>query len=255
MGMTPSPPGTLYLIPSNLAEGDVAWTVPPGVRQRIASLTRFIVEDAKSARRYLKRLATDVPLQSLSLATLNEHTRPEEIPRLAEPLLAGNDVGLLSEAGCPAVADPGARLVRHAHASGVKVVPLVGHSALLLALMASGLNGQRFAFHGYLPPETAGREHKLKELETQSRLHDQTQMVIETPYRNRALFESLVRVLRPDTLLCIAADLTGAAETIRTQPIAAWARKRPDIERRPAVFLFYAADSQTSQRSSRTRST
>ncbi|HRQ06024.1 MAG TPA: SAM-dependent methyltransferase, partial [Nitrosomonas halophila] len=214
--------GTLYLIPAPLGEGDLAWMLPVGVQQCLASLDRFIVEHPKTARHFLKQIGGVQPLQAIALEVLNEHTRAAELEALLAPLLAGNDVGLLSEAGCPGVADPGASLVRLAHQRHIRVVPLVGPSSILLALMASGLNGQRFCFHGYLPVEQATRNQKIAQLEKASIMADETQIFIETPYRNQRLLEALMQQCRPDTDLCVACHLTLADEYVVTRTIGEW---------------------------------
>ncbi|MCL2887123.1 MAG: SAM-dependent methyltransferase [Betaproteobacteria bacterium] len=233
--------GTLYLIPVPLGPGQAAETLHPDVLATLRPLTHFVVEQAKSARAFLKAAGTDHPLQELRLEELNEHTRSGDIERLLAPLRAGHDVGLLSEAGCPAVADPGADLVALAQRENIRVAPLVGPSSLLLALMASGLNGQRFAFHGYLPAKEAERHKALGELESESRRRQQTQLFIETPYRNQALFAAILRACRPDTRLCVATDLTLPGEAVRTRRIGEWRKEAPpDLERRPTVFLLLA---------------
>ena len=226
--------GTLYLIPVGLGGDDVASLVPPATIETARTLRTFVVENARSARGFLKAIAHPGPLQELKLLTLDEHTR--EVAPLLAPLLAGESCGLMSEAGCPAVADPGAVLVHQAHAAGIHVVPLVGGSSILLALMASGMNGQRFAFHGYLPVERAKRAHAIKALEVRSGA--ETQIFIETPYRNGALFSALLEHCRGDTLLCIAADLTSPAGFVSARPIREWKTKPPMLDRRPAVFLL-----------------
>jgi 16S rRNA (cytidine1402-2'-O)-methyltransferase len=198
-------------------------------------LQTFVVESPKSARRFLQAIGHPLPLRQIEMHVLDEHTR--DIEPLLQLLASGVDCGLMSEAGCPAVADPGAALVRRAHAAGVAVVPLVGPSSVLLALMASGLDGQRFAFHGYLPADQAGRARRLKEIEAQAA--SATQIFIETPYRNTALLRSILDECRGDTLLCIAADLTLPTATVATRAIAEWKKKPPDLDRRPAVFLLY----------------
>jgi len=170
---------------------------------------------------------------------LSEHTKADELDTLIAPLLAGKDVGLISEAGCPAVADPGANLVRLAHRKNVRVVPLVGPSSIMLALMASGMNGQRFAFHGYLPVDKAERKRKLQELEAASRSRDETQIFIETPYRNRQLLEAMVEACHGETELCVASDLTTPAERIETKTISQWKKALPQIDKQPAVFLLH----------------
>jgi 16S rRNA (cytidine1402-2'-O)-methyltransferase len=204
-------------------------------------LRHFVVENAKSARAFLKVLGYPQPLQSLELQMLNEHTPTSALKGLLAPLIRGVDCGLLSEAGCPAVADPGAALVRLAHDHGVRVVPLIGPSAPLLALMASGLNGQRFVFHGYLPTEPAKRHRKLREMEQDAEREDRTQICIEAPYRNQTLLNAILQTCRPDTVLCLAMDLTQPTEAIQTRSIQDWNEKQPHINRRPAVFLIYRA--------------
>jgi 16S rRNA (cytidine1402-2'-O)-methyltransferase len=232
---------TLYLIPVPLGPGDPAAILPPPVLERVHSLAHFIVENAKSARAFLKAAGTAVPLQQLQLAELNEHTRAADLDGLLEPLRAGHDLGLLSEAGCPAVADPGANLVALAQRAGHRVVPLVGPSSLLLALMASGLNGQCFAFHGYLPAKEAERIKALRDLEGESRRRRQTQIFIETPYRNTAVFSGILQACQPSTRIAVATELTLPGESIRTRTVAEWKKEAPpDLERRPSVFLMLA---------------
>lgn len=232
---------TLYLIPSSLAEGDPALLLPPVVLAVARSLRCFIAENAKTARSFLKAIGHPIPLREIEIAQLNEHTSPDRLPPLLAPLRRGASCGLLSEAGCPAVADPGAVLVLLAHDAGIAVRPLVGPSSILLALMASGLPGQRFAFHGYLPVPPADREERLRSLESRSRDQNETQIFIETPYRNVPLFESLIACCAPNTLLCVASDLTGVGERVTTRTIAAWrASGAPAIRNVPSVFLLSA---------------
>jgi 16S rRNA (cytidine1402-2'-O)-methyltransferase len=233
-------PGRLFLIPVPLgaAPGAAAYfaTLPAEVR----ALRRFVAESAKSARRVLRELAA-APVQSLEIGELNEHTPDRELHSLLAPLIDGQDVGLLSEAGAPAVADPGANLIALAHAHGVQVVPLVGPSALLLALMASGLEGQRFAFHGYLPQKSPQREEAIRELEERSLRRRETQLFIEAPYRNDRLFAALLSVCAADTLLCVAVDLTLPTEQIRTAAVKTWrSAPPPALADRPATFLLLA---------------
>jgi len=230
--------GTLYLIPIGLGSDDPAPLLPPATRAVLSGLRRFVVENPKSARRFLKSAGYPHPLREAGMAMLDEHTAAAELPGLIAPLLAGEDCGLMSEAGCPAVADPGANLVRLAHERGVRVVPLIGPSAILLALMASGLNGQRFEFHGYLPVDAGQRARRLRELEDQAARAGATQIFIETPYRNDTVFQAVLDHCRGDTLLCIAVDLTLPSETIATRTIARWKKSRPPLNRRPAVFLI-----------------
>jgi 16S rRNA (cytidine1402-2'-O)-methyltransferase len=233
--------GTLYLIPVPLGPVSPQDNLHPNILATIRPLTHFVVEQAKSARAFLKAAGTDLPLQELQLEELNEHTKTDALDRLLAPLRAGHDIGLLSEAGCPAVADPGANLVALAQQENIRVVPLVGPSSLLLALMASGLNGQRFAFLGYLPAKEVDRNKALRELEADSRKHKQTQLFIETPYRNRAMFDAILQTCQPSTRLCVATDLTLPGESIQTRTIAQWKKQTPpEIERRPTVFLLLA---------------
>ena len=229
--------GTLYLIPVALGGDNALSLIAPDTIDTARGLRTFIAENAKSARAFLKAIAHPGPLQELKIHTLDEHTR--DVAPLLKLLLSGEDCGLMSEAGCPAVADPGSALVRRAHGAGVRVVPLIGPSSILLALMASGMNGQHFAFHGYLPVERTERARKLKELEARAR--DETQIFIETPYRNEALLSALFQHCRGDTLLCIAADLTLPGGFVAAQTIAEWKEKPPIIDRRPAVFLLSRA--------------
>jgi len=233
-------PGILYLVPAPLGHADISLVAPQGVKRIVATLDTFIVENAKTARQYLAGLELATPLQQIKLLVLDEHTPPEELTALLKPLLSGKNVGLMSEAGCPAVADPGAALVNLAHANRIRVVPLVGPSAILLALMASGLNGQRFAFHGYLPVSSEERIKKIAELEKTSKALDQTEIFIEAPYRNRKLLQSLLETCRESTLLCLATDITLASESIATKRIGEWKSKLPQIDRRPTVYLLYA---------------
>ena len=244
--MAPHTHGTLYLIPNTLGSHDTLAAVLPVEVQAIAArCTHFVVENPKVARNFLKAVGITTPLQEVSMSELNVNTPDVDIKQLLTPLLAGYDVGLVSDAGCPAVADPGARLVAAAHAAGIAVQPLVGPSSILLALMGSGLNGQKFAFHGYLPIDAAQRQAELKKLEVESRASQQTQMFIETPYRNMQLLEALCKTLHPQTQLCVGADLTLPTQYILTQSVAEWQKCNknktwPDLHKRPTLFLFLA---------------
>lgn len=230
--------GTLYLIPSPLGESALDAILPPATLALIRRLDTFVVEHPKTARAFLKQTGAALPLQQLTLLELNEHTRGSELDALLAPLLAGKDVGLISEAGAPAVADPGASLARLAHGKGIRVTPIVGPSAILLALMASGLNGQRFVFHGYLPVDKAARASRLRELENASRQQDETQIFIETPYRNPQLFDAIMKTCSPATLLCLATDVTLASEQIQMRSVSEWKQRPPAIDKRPTVFLL-----------------
>ena len=233
--------GTLYLIPVTLGDDVLTKALPPEVVSLVQRLDTFVVENEKTARRFLGAAKTAKPVRELTLLTLNEHTPEKDLPALLAPLLAGQDVGLMSEAGCPGIADPGAQLVALCHQKGVRVVPLVGPSSILLALMASGLDGQRFAFHGYLPSEKAGRVHKLRELEADSRKHHQTQIFIETPYRNSHLLEDILATCHPATRLCVAWNLTLENERILSRPLQDWkSAALPDLHKQPAIFLLLA---------------
>ncbi|WP_075792299.1 SAM-dependent methyltransferase [Massilia putida] len=247
-------PGTLYLIPNTLGPTEAAphalsHILPEQVQDIASKLDYFVAENAKTARAFLKLVAIDHPLarplQEIQIAELNVNTPPQALAALLAPLLEGRDAGLVSEAGVPAVADPGADLVRLAHQHGVNVRPLVGPSSLLLAVMASGLNGQSFAFNGYLPTDAAQRTKRIQQLEQRSRSDKQTQLLIETPYRNGAMLEALVAACQPGTLICVATDLSLTTETVRTQTAAKWkaqlaAGKAPDFHKKPTVFLFLA---------------
>ena len=239
-------PGTLFLIPNTLGETEALSSVLPEQVQQITSqLDYFVAENAKTARAFLKLVnanhALAKPLQEITISELNVNTPAAALAGLLAPLLAGQDGGLVSEAGVPAVADPGADLVRLAHQHNIPVRPLVGPSSLLLAVMASGLNGQSFAFNGYLPTDAAQRATRIKELETRSRKEKQTQLFIETPYRNAAMLEALVAACAPSTLVCVATDLSLASETIRTMTAAQWkSAKAPDFHKKPTVFLLLA---------------
>ena len=231
--------GTLFLIPSSLGPGDAKQIVPTSALSVLTGLVRFIAENPRTARAFLKAAGYSRPLQDVEFSVLNEHTKANELGALIQPLLGGEDCGLLSEAGCPAVADPGAELVRLAHEHGVRVRPLVGPSSILLALMASGLGGQRFAFHGYLPIDAARRRAALMELERDSRRWERTQIFIEAPYRNRQLLQAILDTCHGSTLLCLATDLTLESESIRMHSVTDWKTHAPaPIDRRPTVFLI-----------------
>jgi 16S rRNA (cytidine1402-2'-O)-methyltransferase len=241
--------GTLYLIPNSLGEGALDEVLPASVRETTAQLDYFIAENAKTARAFLKLVSTThplgKPLQEIEICELNINTAASELPSLLAPLLAGRNAGLVSEAGVPAVADPGADLVRLAHQKNIPVKPLVGPSSILLALMASGLNGQSFAFQGYLPTDSGQRANRLRQLEQRSRQEKQTQIFIETPYRNEAMLEAIANHCTSSTLLTVATDLTLETETVRTQSVQVWkneitAGRFPDFKKKPTVFLLLA---------------
>ena len=230
----------LYLIPTPLGSPDTSCLLAHEQAQ-IIGLTDFVVEAEKTARAHLKHLGITTPIRELNLRPLNEHTPSHTLPELLQPLHAGRSMGLLSEAGCPAVADPGAQLVALAHQQGFEVRPLVGPSSLLLALMASGANGQNFAFKGYLPTDKAARGATLKTLEQRSQQYNETQIFIETPYRNDALLTDALAVLSPSTRLCVACDLTLPSQTILSQSVARWRRQAalPTLKKRPTIFVLH----------------
>lgn len=232
-------PGKLYLIPSPVAES-VATVVPPSTVQQIAHLRYFLAEDVRTARRYLSSLKIYPSIEELHFNVLNKDTTVTSLPDLLSPLTQ-HDMGVVSEAGCPGVADPGALAVQYAHQHQIKVIPLVGPSSLLLALMASGLNGQQFAFHGYLPVEAKQLSRAIKDLERESSHKQQTQIVIETPYRNNSLFSNLLQALHETTQLTVARNLTAPDEVVLTKTIKAWRQAKPTWPKSPAVFLFLAA--------------
>lgn len=229
---------TLYAIPTPLG-GTPEAALPPPALEIVRGLTDFVVENPRSARAFLSAVGMQRPIRELSLATLEEHTVAAQVPALLQPLREGRSLGLLSEAGCPAIADPGAALVEAAHREGFQVRPLVGPSSIVLALMASGLQGQRFAFCGYLPRDAGEREARIRALEKRSRDEDETQVFIETPYRNDALLGALISVCRSSTRLCVAADLTLPTESVVSRPVSQWRASPGAIGRRPAVFLLY----------------
>ena len=233
--------GRLYLLPAWLAEDAAPEAVVPApVLERIRALDSFVVENAKTARAWLAACNHPRALREIAIAELNEHTPASQIPALLDPVAGGKDLGLLSEAGLPAIADPGALLVAAAHARGIRVVPLVGPSSILLALMASGLEGQRFRFHGYLPAESTARRAKVAELERHSAKNAETQVFIETPYRNDALLADILQSCRPATRLAVAAELTSPNEWIRSDSVQGWRSKTATIGKRPAIFLLLA---------------
>lgn len=234
--------GTLHLIPVSLSPVSSTLWLPSSVQSLAANLKTYIAENAKTARAFLKQIETQHVLQEITIHTLSKRgTSEQELRSWLQAALNGEDIGLVSEAGCPAVADPGSIVVAMAHQLGIPVKPHVGPSSILLSLMASGLDGQQFVFHGYAPVESAARSKQLKAWELQSKQLKQTQILIETPYRNPAMFTALCQQLHPDTRLCIARDLTGEHEWIRTQTIQQWRQSgTPELDKVPCIFLFLA---------------
>lgn len=231
--------GKLYLIPTTLGEIDPIATIPTSVYSIINEIDEYLVENEKWARHYLKKLGIKKPLPEITLHVLDKHTDINELKNSMLCLDAGRNLGVISEAGCPGIADPGAEAVRLAHQKNIQVIPLVGPSSLLLALMASGFNGQSFAFQGYLPIDRGERVRKIKELERIVQSQHQTQLFIETPFRNNHLFEDLIKNCGGSTLLCIAVDISLPTEMIKTKSIQDWKKSIPNLHKRPALFLLY----------------
>ena len=230
--------GNLYLIPCTLGETPPLEVLPLLVKKAIENIDHYIVEHEKSARRFIKSVASKKQQNSLHIEEINKFTKPQEIPQMLEPCFNGFDVGIISDAGCPGIADPGAAVVEQAHQKSIKVVPLVGPSSILLALMASGFNGQNFAFNGYLPIDKVERKAKIKQLEKRSIQENQSQLFIETPYRNNQMLESLVKTLQNTTGICVACDITLATEYIRTASAQHWKRIKVDLHKRPTMFII-----------------
>lgn len=229
----------LYLLPVTLGDTSIEQVLPAYNKEIILGIKHFIVEDIRSARRFLKRVERTINIDELTFYPLNKHTSPEELSGYLQPLQSGLPMGVLSEAGCPAVADPGADVVAIAQRLRLKVVPLVGPSSIIMSVMASGFNGQSFAFHGYLPVDSSERIKRIKVLEQRMYSEDQTQLFIETPYRNNKMVEDIVKNCRPQTRLCIASNITCEGEYIQTKTIKEWQGKLPDLSKIPSIFLIY----------------
>lgn len=229
----------IYLIPVTLGDTEINSVLPSYNKEIIVSIKHFIVENIRSARRFLKKTESTINIDELTFFELNKHTDPNQIESYFEPIKKGFSIGVISEAGCPAIADPGADVVAIAQKKDIKVVPLVGPSSILMSLMASGFNGQSFAFHGYLPIDAKERLHRIKQLEQRIFIENQTQIFIETPYRNKKLADDLIKNCTPSTKLCIAMNITCEDEYIKTLPIKNWAKQLPDMDKKPCVFLIY----------------
>ena len=233
--------GTLYMVPVTLGDDNLSYVIPADVMQLVQNLEYFVVENEKSARRFLGSVKTHKPVRELNFQLLNEHSAEKDLPALIAPLLAGHNVGMLSEAGCPGIADPGALLATLAHKKNIRVTPLVGPSSILLGLMASGFNGQQFTFLGYLPSDKAARVNKLKEIEKQSQCLNETQIFIETPYRNQHMLEDILASCAANTKLCIAKNVSLETEFVVSKTIAEWKKTElPDLHKQPTVFLLLA---------------
>jgi 16S rRNA (cytidine1402-2'-O)-methyltransferase len=239
--MTKKKLGTLYFIPVTLGDNNITKVIPKDVISITQQLDEFVVESEKTARHFLSAIKHSKPIREITLKTLNEHTPDKEIPLLLNSLLAGKDIGLMSDAGCPGIADPGAKLAALAHQKGVRVAPLVGPSSILLSLMASGLNGQRFTFLGYLPADKTARIQSLKDIEKNSRNHQETQVFIETPYRNQHMLEDILNSCGSETRLCVACNISLDDEFIATKSVRNWKQNAlPDLNKKPTVFLLLA---------------
>ena len=228
----------LFLIPNTLSDCDWQNVLPVSVFNVLSETQYFIVENIRTARRFLKQINPEVDIDALTFFELNKFTRPDDLPRFIEPAEQGFNIGIISEAGCPGIADPGADIVKIAHIKNIQVVPLVGPSSVLLALMASGLNGQNFAFNGYLPIKPHERAKAISALEKKVKTENQTQIFIETPYRNQQLVADLLKTCQLSTRLCIATNLTGKDEFILTKSIGEWKNAVPDLNKQPAIFLL-----------------
>ncbi|ESU27732.1 methyltransferase [Flavobacterium saliperosum S13] len=231
--------GKLYLIPTTLGEMNPEDVLPHTIKRTIDFIDHYIVENEKTARRFIKSVHPEKKQPELHLFVLNKHTDVSEHHEFIKPLLEGKNMGLMSEAGCPGVADPGAVIVKLAHDKGIQVVPLVGPSSILLAMMASGMNGQSFAFNGYLPIDKSEKKTALKNLEKLSFDKNQSQLFIETPYRNNKFLEDLLQILQPNTLLCVACDITLPTEFIKTQSVNQWKKNKADLHNRPCIFIIH----------------
>lgn len=230
--------GKVYLIPTPLGDNNPLEVIPLRIKKIIENIDYYIVENEKSARGFIKSISPNKAQNKLQIFLLNKFTDPQDIPSFLTPCLEGHDIGILSEAGCPGIADPGAQVVAYAHQQNITVVPISGPSSIFLALMSSGLNGQSFTFHGYLPISKPERKHTLKRIEKTSGELYQSQIFIETPYRNDGLLEDILNTLSPSTLLCVACDLTLPTEFIRTQTVAQWKKNKVELHKRPSVFII-----------------
>jgi 16S rRNA (cytidine1402-2'-O)-methyltransferase len=232
--------GKLFLIPTIIAEDTQHTVIPTSVIETLKQIDHFLAEDIRTARRYLSSLKIYESIEPLDFKILDKKTKESELKELFTPINQGKNLGILSESGCPGIADPGALAAKYAHANGITVIPLTGPSSIVLSLMASGLNGQKFAFHGYLPVDSKESIESIKTFEKESKAKNQTQIFIETPYRNNSCLRNLLKALHEDTLLCIAIDITGKDESIVTKPVKAWKKEVPEFPKSPAVFLFLA---------------
>lgn len=233
-----NPKGRLYLIPTRLGDDVPLEVLPISIKKVLEQVNHYIVENEKPARRFIKKVSPSKSQRSLIIHAVNKYTDPSEIPAYLEPCLKGEAIGLMSDAGCPGVADPGAEVIRIAHEKGIQVTPLVGPSSILLAMMSSGMNGQNFTFNGYLPIDKNERKQSIKQLEKTSLEKNQAQIFIETPYRNDKMFSDLTTILNPSTRLCVATDITLITEYIATKTIEEWSNFQPELHKRPTIFII-----------------
>ncbi len=231
--------GKLYLIPATLGDSKIEAVIPESVKNIVNSINHYIVENQRTARRYLKKLGIKTPIDKLTFYTLNKHTLPDEINNFLQPVFQGRNVGIISEAGCPGIADPGSEIVKLAHQKNIRVIPLTGPSSIFLALMASGMNGQNFAFVGYLPIKKDEKLKRIRFLENRSFAENQTQIFIEAPYRNQHLLNDILKTCQSNTLLCLSVNITLEKEFIQTKTISEWKKNIPDINKMPAIFLLH----------------
>lgn len=231
---------TLYLIPNVIADDTATEVITPQIRSVIQNIDYYLVEDIRTARRYISSLKTGRVIEDLQFEVLNKKTKPEELKAMFSPIRKGKNIGIISESGCPGVADPGALAVEHAHQQNIQVVPLVGPSSILMALMASGMNGQKFCFHGYIPIDKKEGAKVIKTLELESRKNNQTQIFIETPFRNNQLLSTMLDTLHGETRLCIAKDITGKDEFIKTNLVYRWKKEKPELHKTPTIFLIHS---------------
>ncbi|MCF6366786.1 MAG: SAM-dependent methyltransferase [Bacteroidales bacterium] len=231
----------IYLIPTSLGESDLQSVIPNNIKMIVESLNFFIVENIRSARRYIRKLSKDKVIDDITFFELNKHTKTNDISSFLQPAFSGNDIGIISEAGNPGIADPGAEIVKIAHRKNIQVIPLVGPSSILLALISSGLNGQNFAFNGYLPVKPPERVKKIQFLENRSKTEKQSQIFMETPFRNMKMLDDILNNCKKNTQLCIATDITLETEFIKTKTIIDWKKQKPQINKRPTIFILQAA--------------
>lgn len=231
---------SIYMIPSSLGECRLEKVIPSYISDLVVNIDHYIVENIRTARRFLKKVNKEIDINNIEFFVLNKHTRPEEISEFLNPAMNGKHIGVLSEAGCPGIADPGSEIVRLAYKNNIRVIPLSGPSSIIMALMASGFNGQNFAFNGYLAIKKPERIKQLRSLEKRSKIENQSQIFMETPYRNTQMFNDICEACSPETFLCIATDISLDTEKIRSQKVKSWKKSTPDINKKPSIFILYS---------------